>query len=190
MLSALVEPLASRSRDPLRRVALAWGEVCGPVLARHIRPLGFEDGVLAVGASDPQWRDAAFGQREALVRALRRYVPELRYLRLETVDAAPAPPAPRRPAPAPPDPRTAGIEDPGCAPRSMVSLAARAPPARVIAATPECPRATPLAAGPDPRFVVSRATVGPPDLGPPALPVPIESPIDRDPLFRPLPVRP
>ncbi|MCB9541768.1 MAG: DUF721 domain-containing protein [Myxococcales bacterium] len=130
VLSALVEPLASRSRDPLRRVALAWGEVCGPVLARHIRPLGFEDGVLAVGASDPQWRDAAFGQREALVRALRRYVPELRYLRLETVDAQPAPPAPRRPAPAPADPRTAGIEDPGLRAAFDGLLAARAASAK------------------------------------------------------------
>lgn len=130
VLSALVEPLASRSRDPLRRVALAWGEVCGPVLARHIRPLAFDEGVLAVGASDPQWRDAAFGQREALVRALRRYVPELRYLRLETVDAAPAPPAPRRPAPAPPDPRTAGIEDPGLRAAFDGLLAARAASAK------------------------------------------------------------
>jgi hypothetical protein len=126
VLAALVEPLASRSRDPLRRVGLAWGDVCGSVLARHIRPMAFTDGVLAVGASDPQWRDAAFQQRDVLVRGLRRYVPELRYIRLETT--APVPPSPpsRPPPPPPPDPRTAGIADPALRTAFDALLAARA----------------------------------------------------------------
>jgi hypothetical protein len=126
VLAALVEPLASRSRDPLRRVGLAWGEVCGPVLARHIRPLTFIDGVLAVGASDPQWRDAAFQQREAIVRGLRRYVPELRYIRLETTAAAPSQPPSRPPPPPPADPRTEGIGDPALRTAFDGLLAARA----------------------------------------------------------------
>lgn len=126
VLSRLVEPLATRASDPMRRVTLAWGEVCGPVLARHIEPLAFEEGVLHIGARHPQWRDAAFQQREVLTRALRRHLPGLRFIRLVTVDGPPPPPpAPPRPAVVA-DPRTEGIADPALRGAFDALLAARA----------------------------------------------------------------
>lgn len=126
VLSRLVEPLASQAADPLRRITLAWGEVCGPVLARHIEPLDFCDGVLHIGARHPQWRDAAFQQRAVLTRALRRHLPGLRFIRLVSVEGPPPPPpAPPRPA-APADPRTEGIADRGLRGAFDALLAARA----------------------------------------------------------------
>lgn len=126
VLSRLVEPLATRASDPMRRVALAWGEVCGPVLARHIEPLDFDGAVLHIGARHPQWRDAAFQQREVLTRAIRRHLPGLRFIRLVTTDGPPPPPPTPRKAAVPVDPRTEGIADPALRGAFDALLAARA----------------------------------------------------------------
>lgn len=111
VVARLVEPLARDAADPLRRVGLAWADICGTPLWRHLEPLAVRDGTLHVGARGPVWRDAVFHERGVLAERVRRYVPSVRRIWLHTLpgDAQPPAPPPSRPALTE---RTAGISDP------------------------------------------------------------------------------
>lgn len=124
VISRLVEPLAEQPTDPLRRIALAWGEICGAPLARHIEPLELIAGVLHVGARGAQWRDAVFHRRGVLLERVRRYAPQVERIWLHTL-ADPAPTASPAPAPAALTPRTEGIGDPALRQAMERLLAAR-----------------------------------------------------------------
>ncbi len=128
LMARLVEPLARDAADPLRRIRLAWGRICGLPLARHIEPLRLENGVLHVGARGPVWRDAVFHQRNALLRHVRRYATDVDRIWLHTLHTS-APvdtPPPLRPTPTP---RTAGISHPELRLAVEGLLAARRPDA-------------------------------------------------------------
>ncbi len=111
VVARLVEPLARDASDPLRRIGLAWAEICGTPLWRHIEPLELRDGTLHVGARGPVWRDAVFHERRVLTERVRRYAPGVRRIWLHTLPGDAAAPAPAQAAPAL-TPRTAGIGDP------------------------------------------------------------------------------
>jgi predicted nucleic acid-binding Zn ribbon protein len=45
----------ARFRTPLSGVLERWGEVVGPDIAAHARPVAVRDGTLVVEADDPTW---------------------------------------------------------------------------------------------------------------------------------------
>lgn len=124
VVSELVEPIARSAADPMRRIALVWGRICGAPLNRHIHPLRIEGRVLHVGADGPEWRDAVFHERSVLVRRIRRYAPSVERIWLHTRPVQPAPRA-TTPSAAALTPRTEGIEDPAlrAAMESMLAAA-------------------------------------------------------------------
>ena len=48
-----------------------WPKLAGPSLAEHCRPLTLRQGVLSVGASHPQWRQALLYSKLQLLAAIR-----------------------------------------------------------------------------------------------------------------------
>lgn len=126
VVARMVEPLADDTTDPLRRIGLAWGRICGSPLGRHIEPLRVEGATLHVGARSRLWRDAVFDQRATLVSRIRRYVPTVQRIWLHTLPET-SPTAPARDAPPSLTPRTEGIDDPELRLAMERLLAARAP---------------------------------------------------------------
>ncbi|MEZ4470262.1 MAG: DciA family protein [bacterium] len=113
VLDAVTLPVARRQQSPLVQLRLAWGTICGAMLARHCEPVALEGQRIIIGARGADWRDAVFHQRHALRARIRQVIPAVRELRLVTLDrAAPASPPPR-PVEIRPDERTAEVADPG-----------------------------------------------------------------------------
>lgn len=125
-LARLVEPLARGTADPLRRIRLAWGRICGMPLARHIEPLRLEGATLHVGARGAVWRDAVFHQRSTLLANVRRHAPKTERIWLHTLEGQPPT---SRPAPTPTrlTARTEGISDHGLRMAMEGLLATRRP---------------------------------------------------------------
>lgn len=100
-LDAILVPLARQRETPLERVRLAWTHILGAPLARHAEPLGFERGLLIIGARGPDWREALYVQRASIRRRLRGVLSDSRGFKLRTIARAPAarrvPPPPPRP---------------------------------------------------------------------------------------------
>ena len=65
-----------------------WPEIAGPQLAPHCRPLELQRGILTVGASHPQWRQALLYNRPQLISALHRAGHAVRDLRIQQHHAA------------------------------------------------------------------------------------------------------
>jgi len=71
-----------------------WPAIAGDLLATHCRPLSLQRGVLTVGASHPQWRQALQYNKPQLISALNSAGHPVRDLRIQqhhTGSAAPLP---------------------------------------------------------------------------------------------------
>lgn len=124
-LDAVTLPLAAGRQAPLERIRLAWAHILGPTLSRHAEPLGFEDGLLIIGARGDDWREALFVQRASIRRRLRRVLAGSRGFKLRTLPRARPAPRPAPPPPIPVDARTADIADDGLRDAMAALLAAR-----------------------------------------------------------------
>lgn len=60
-----------------------WPRLAGPQLAPHCRPLSMRQGILVIGASHPQWRQALLYNRHQLLAALRAAGHEIKDLRIQ-----------------------------------------------------------------------------------------------------------
>lgn len=68
-----------------------WPRIAGERLAPHCSPLGLQRGVLTIGASHPQWRQALQYNRPQLLAALRRAGHPVRDLRIQQHHASRTP---------------------------------------------------------------------------------------------------
>ncbi len=73
-VTALSNCLESIKRDWKQQGSMAglwqeWPRLAGPLLAPHCRPLNVRQGVLIIGASHPQWRQALLYNRPQLLAA-------------------------------------------------------------------------------------------------------------------------
>ena len=80
--------LEDLKRDWHREGSLAalwqdWPSIAGERLAPHCRPLSLQRGVLTVGASHPQWRQALQYNKPQLISALNRAGHPVRDLRIQ-----------------------------------------------------------------------------------------------------------
>ena len=95
--SALSDCLDGLRQDWRRDGSLAalwqdWPSIAGERLAPHCRPLSLQRGVLTVGASHPQWRQALQYNKPQLISALNRAGHPVRDLRIQQHHASNAAP--------------------------------------------------------------------------------------------------
>lgn len=109
-LAPHIEAAAPHAGNHLVRARAAWFAACGPHLARHSEPVGW-DGPLLQVAVEPAWRELLFEQRSRITGRLRRWLPRVRGVRLVTRRLQPLRPRPPKPEPAPPHPESVGIAD-------------------------------------------------------------------------------
>ena len=72
-----------RKCDHLAALWQDWPNVAGAQLAPHCRPLSLQRGVLTVGASHPQWRQALHYNKPQLISALHQAGHAVRDLRIQ-----------------------------------------------------------------------------------------------------------
>ena len=72
-----------RRDDHLAALWQDWPSIAGAHLAPHCRPLALQRGILTVGASHPQWRQALLYNRPQLLSALTRAGHAIRDLRIQ-----------------------------------------------------------------------------------------------------------
>lgn len=60
-----------------------WPRLAGSQLAPHCRPLSLHNGLLTIGASQPQWRQALLYSRPQLIAALRSAGHSIKDLRIQ-----------------------------------------------------------------------------------------------------------
>ena len=72
-----------RSQGSIAAIWQDWPRLAGAQLAPHCRPLSFHGGMLTVGASHPQWRQALQYSRPQLLAALRSAGHAIRDLRIQ-----------------------------------------------------------------------------------------------------------
>ena len=72
-----------RKHDHLAALWQDWPRVAGAQLAPHCRPLSLQRGVLTVGASHPQWRQALLYNKPQLISALHQAGHAVRDLRIQ-----------------------------------------------------------------------------------------------------------
>ncbi|MCH2566630.1 MAG: DUF721 domain-containing protein [Prochlorococcus sp. ALOHA_A2.0_51] len=87
-VTALCNCLESIKRDWKQQGSMAglwqeWPRLAGPLLAPHCRPLNIRQGVLIIGASHPQWRQALLYNRPQLLAALRAAGHDIKDLRIQ-----------------------------------------------------------------------------------------------------------
>jgi predicted nucleic acid-binding Zn ribbon protein len=72
-----------RKDDHLAALWQDWPRVAGAQLAPHCRPLSLQRGVLTVGASHPQWRQALLYNKPQLISSLHQAGHAVRDLRIQ-----------------------------------------------------------------------------------------------------------
>ena len=72
-----------RREGSLAAIWQDWPRLAGPQLAPHCRPLSLQGGLLSVGASHPQWRQALQYSRPQLLAALRSAGHAVKDLRIQ-----------------------------------------------------------------------------------------------------------
>ena len=84
-LSTCLEALRTtwRREGSLAAIWQDWPRLAGPQLAPHCRPLSLQGGLLSVGASHPQWRQALQYSRPQLLAALRSAGHAVKDLRIQ-----------------------------------------------------------------------------------------------------------
>ena len=80
-----------RRDDHLAALWQDWPSIAGERLAPHCRPLALQRGILTVGASHPQWRQALLYNRPQLLSALTRAGHAIRDLRIQQHHAMASP---------------------------------------------------------------------------------------------------
>ena len=84
-LSSCLDQLRSswRREGSLAAIWQDWPSLAGAQLAPHCRPLNLQGGILTVGASHPQWRQALLYSRPQLLAALRAAGHGIKELRIQ-----------------------------------------------------------------------------------------------------------
>jgi len=80
-----------RREGSLAAIWQDWPQLAGEHLAPHCRPLQFQGGLLTVGASHPQWRQALLYSRPQLLAALRAAGHRVKDLRIQQHHSAERP---------------------------------------------------------------------------------------------------
>jgi predicted nucleic acid-binding Zn ribbon protein len=80
-----------RRQGHLAALWKAWPRLAGPQLAPHCRPLALRDGILTVGAEQPQWRQALLYSRLQLIGAVRAAGHPVREIRIRQSHERPVP---------------------------------------------------------------------------------------------------
>ncbi len=84
-LSSCLDALKSSWQKDNAMAALwqEWPRIAGPQLAPHCRPLSLRQGLLVIGASHPQWRQALHYNRPQLLASLRAAGHQIKDLRIQ-----------------------------------------------------------------------------------------------------------
>jgi hypothetical protein len=111
LLTEQVNSATPQAKNHLLRARAAWYSACGPHLARHSEPTGWDGPLLRIAVEGLHWRQILFEQRGRLTGRLRRWLPHLRGIRLERRFAPPRPEPVSPPPAAPARVETEAIED-------------------------------------------------------------------------------